>query len=307
MPAITHISVETKKLAGQRGSPDDTLRERWIVRTDERVKWEWLIKQKLIAKYDWEHPDEKNFFVDAIEAENPKPWIWYIDYTYTPYIAARIDDNPLERDVEISMDSIILEEETLQTHDRKPVTTTAGEFFTGVKNKRMIFEYKITKNLATDPDALIFGGCVVNDSQFKIRNRDRAPQTLLVNSVSLSPYVEERRVRFTTLSASLIYDPLKWELELFNEGTVQLLETKQPYVSSSGTVKYRKVWTKIPIQAGKPLTNVTAPVPIDSAGRAIIDTIDPGGSNVVDLTKYKVLNFEIQKPVAFQTLFPYVN
>lgn len=304
MPKITHRSIENRKMRGQRDSPNDTIRERWKVTTNERVSWSWLKRQSTIPLFDAEHYDERGFYVHSIDPEWTKPLLWTIDYTWSPFQIERIDPSPTARPAEIDVASQIIEAETLWDRRNNPIVNTAGEFVTGVTSKRLIYEYRITKNLSRDPDWLDSHGAALNSDTVRLRGRTCKPKTLFLNSIALSPYSTENKQRHTTLSMSLLYDPLGWTKEVWNQGTVQLVRTRQPFWTKDGTKSHKTVWTQIPIQAGKPLRNVTKAVPLNSTGQAVIDLIDPNSNETIDPARIIVLDFETQQHRAFNGTLP---
>lgn len=304
MPKILRISKETRQLSGQRDSPNATLRERWKVVTDTQVSWQWLFRQNNIFSFNVEHPEEHGFFVHGIDPTWSKPLLWTIDYEYTPFVAQRIDPNPTARAAEISMDSQVVEQEVLWDAKNKPITTKAGEFLTGVTRKRLIYEYRVTKNLAKDPDFMDTHGCALNSDNVRIRGKNRKPRTLILQAASLSPYTVENNQRHTECSLSLLYDPLGWTERVWNRGVVELVKTRQPYITKAGEVKHKVVWTQRPIRRGTPLANVTEPVPLNDTGQAVVDYLNPDSDDVVNPETLIQLKFDTQPVLKFTGVLP---
>jgi hypothetical protein len=252
-----------------------------------------------IPRQNEEHEDEPGFYLENIDPEKKDKFRWALQCEFTPFKLEENEKNPLDRSPDISYDSSLVETPTFFDVDRKPMTTTAGEFIQGIMMQIPIVDYTVKVNLPNDPPWILthLGG--VNSNPIKIRGLTWPKKTLLVAGVSGSAFTIENKVKFTEIGLRVLGDPRGFEQKVWNRGTMRLRQLP----TSSANPKKNQYFME-PIKTGDPPEYVDEPVPLDEKGAPLEDYLNPspGDKKPIKPGKLIELTFNVQKSVNFRDL-----
>ncbi len=280
---------------------NNIVRDSIKLKTSDRVNWSTLRSMQPVPRWNQEHPREPGFYLDIIKPVHVSRLVWELEAEYTPIKGGQIDPDPLARPADITFTSSLIEQPTFFDHNRKAMTTTAGEFISGIIERIPIVEYSVKKNLARDPDWMLTHMGAVNSDSINLRGLTWAPKTLLISAVSGGSFVTENRSTFSEYTISISADPRTWTQEVWNRGTVELVQVEKLVFSGQSLVK-KLVWVQSPIKEGDPPEPVQDPVPLDENGRAIGDYLQKDGQQPIKTGKLIKLNFQTQKAKAFASV-----
>lgn len=284
---------------------DNIVRDSIKLKTSSRVNWSTLRNMQPVPRWNQEHPKEPGFYLDFIKPTHVSRLIWELEAEYTPVKGGQIDPDPLARAADVTFTSSLIEQPTFFDYKKRPMTTTAGEFISGIVESVPLVEFSIKKNLAQDPAWLQTHLGAVNSDSVKLRGRVWAPKTLLFSAVSGGAFVTENRSTFSEYTLSISADPRTWTKEVWNRGTLQLEQVRKLVFVGQQLVS-RLVWVQVPIKEGDPPEPVQDPVPLDDNGRAIGDYLTQNGTEPIRTGKLIKLNFETQEPKSFNGVLPLV-
>lgn len=300
MKVLNVWEVERKPRENRDGR--DSLRTTVKVETDVAVSWTWLRKQQRIPKTNDEHHAEKGLYLVSIEPTQTAPRIWELQLQWEVFEAKAIDPSPTSRPAIVTIDSQLIDQPTLFDADGRPIVTTAGEFIPGLSIKVPVLEYRIRKNLGSDPDWIDTHLGATNKEPVTLRGKTRKAGTLFLTSFSAGEVERENRVDFSEYSLSILYDPRGWKEEIWNLGTVELARrlVRRYTTDKAGNKKLtaKLVWTQQPITRNG--EKVSEPVPIDANGYAIPEFIEPAVKP--DPGKLHKLEFNLLKKQPFSVL-----
>lgn len=258
-----------------------------------------LRKLREIPQQNSEHESEPNFFLENIDPKLHPGNRWSLQCEYTPFKMPEVEKNPLDRSPDTTYDSSLVESPTFFDAKRRPMTTTAGEFITGIMEQIPVVDYSCKVNLPSDPDWILTHMGGVNDSPVKIRGLTWPKKTLLVAGVSGGSFTIENKVKFTEVTLRVLADPRGFETKVWNRGTMRLRE-----LPSTAANKKKKRYVLVPITQGDPPEYVDEPVPLDLKGQPLEDYANPseGDKQPLDKSKLIELTFDVQKSVSFRDL-----
>lgn len=299
MATITNYITHQMDVEDKRDIRENLIRDKVILKTNSRVTWTTLRTMSPVPKWGDSHPREKGFYLDYIKPVHKSRLVWELELEYTPYKGGQIDPDPLARPADVTFSSSLIELPTFFDYKRRPMTTTAGEFISGIVESIPLIEYSITKNLGQDPAWLLTHLGAVNADPIKLRGRTWAPKTVLFSAVSAGPYITENRSLFSEFRLTLLADPRTWTKEVWNRGTVQL-ELRQR-VTDSGIKSY---YRQVQILEGDPPEPVQEPVPLDENGFVIDSYLQKDRTEPIKPGLLIKLNFETQHPRTFTNVLP---
>lgn len=253
-----------------------------------------------IPKQNSEHPDEPGFYLETVDPEKIAPGTqWRLMCEYTPFKLDDPEKSPLDRRPETTYDSSLVETPTFFDAKRRPMTTTAGEFITGIVEQIPVVDYSCKVNLPADPPWILTHMGGVNDAPVRIRGLTWPKNTLLIAGVSGGAFTVENRVKYTETTLRVLADPRGFQTKVWNRGTMRL---RQLPTSSSNPKQNRYIL--VPITTGDPPEYVDEPVPLDLKGQPLDDflTSDPSGKQPIQPGKLIELTFDVQKSVSFSNL-----
>lgn len=280
------------------------IREKILIVTDKRVPWTTVRTNPAIPQPGQEHPTERGMFVEDRNPKRGRATVWYIEVEYTSLENSKVDINPLSRPAVITWSTSELQIPTLTDRLGRPITTTAGEFIPGLTKTITIVEYRVRKNVATDPDWLDTHLHTLNQDAIQIRGKVRRPLTLVLAAASGGEYQVENRQRYFELDYTLIYNPIGWVEDIWNLGTMELVDQEVRVEVSPRVFETRIVKGLSPIKVGTPAKPVDEPVPLDINGKAIVDHLTPGSEHPMDPRKLVTLRIEIDDHRTFSGVIP---
>jgi hypothetical protein len=288
---------------GEDSNADDSITEKHVVITSEPVTLEWISRHQRTPKLNTEYLSHPGFWFDSIRPRRVGKLEWHIDIRASRFSFPPRPDDPLEQPADIVLDSELLTEPTLFDNEGRPITNTSGEWIAGVTTDRMVFTYRVSKNVASDPLFLDTYGCALNADPVRLRGRLRAPLTLQARRFALGPYLEKNRVRYCVLSFELHYRPDTWIQNKWNVGTLEAVPYFDSYDSNGKGIGRRK-YRQVPIKAGSPARPIENAVPLDKEGRVVPGVLDPTGATPIDFSKMIKLDINTQKVLPFNNVLP---
>lgn len=299
MATITHYITYEEEMADNRALAENFVRDKVKLKTSDRVTWSQLRNMRPVPRWGEAHQRETGFYCDFVKPNHKSRLVWELEIDYTPIKGGQVDPDPNARPPVITFVSSLIEQPTLFDKDGKPIMNAAGQFVTGVIERISIFDYTIEKNFPTDPGWLQSHLGAVNQDPVKLRGLIWAPKTLLFSAVSGGEYTTENRATFAPFRLTIMADPRKWIQEVWNQGTVELV---QKMMVVRGASIPTNVWTQKPILRGDPPEPVEEPWPLDERGRALQDHLQQNKNEPIKAGKLIKLNFETQKVLAFSAL-----
>lgn len=292
------LDYKITQLSGQLSrSGTDSIAQTHIISTDQLVTLAWIQNHRLTPKLHAPVNGFPGYYWDDVKPSQKAKLVWEITCSATPFEFEPEPDSPLAMPAEIAVNSELIEEQTLFDWKGRPIMTRAGEWIPGAMRSRPLLTYVVTKNLGTDPAWTETHMGAVNLDPVRLRGVVRPPNTLMLRRLSLSPYTTRDRVRFTTCSFELHYDPRTWIKRLWNVGTIQMVEFN--------TDEGKKAWKQERILTeGTPRQFVTSPVPLDMKGRVIPGVLTPDADTPVDVSKMVQLEFHVQPLARFNGVIP---
>lgn len=306
MGSIVEYSRSVSKIEDNRDISQNKIIDTITVKTSDRFNWTTLRRMAPVPQWNQSHPDEPGFYLDFITpSRGAGGLVWTLEAEYGIMKGSQDDPNPLQRKAKISGRTSLIEQPTFFDAKGSPIVNTAGEFIPGVMQTFATVEYSVTKNLAADPAWLQTHLGALNQDAIKIRGLVWQPKTLMLGAVSFGEFIEEERATYSEYQLTIMADPRKWTHELWNVGTVELVQVRRLVAQPGGEkVTSKMVWVQQPIKRGDPPENVEEPVPLDENGRAIGDYLDSPGDKPVKPGTLKKLYFDTQKILNFQGVLP---
>lgn len=287
----------------ERREGNDTLKAKYAVKVDDIVSWTWLRRQTLIPKINDEHPTEPGLFLESIDPEQKRPLFWELDCSYSVFEQQEQEKNPLDRPATVTIDSQLVEQATLFDAEGRPITNTAGEFIPGLSLKVPLLEYKVVKNIGSDPPWIETHVGSINKDPVILRGRTRPPKTLFLASFGASEVRTENRQRFSEYSLTLLYDRRGWTEEIWNRGTVHLQKktfTKWKFDRQGNDISTLvSRWVQVPIRDAEN-EKVTEPVALDLFGQPVQDFKEP--DTPIDPSKLITLKIDLYNKQRFADL-----
>ncbi len=267
------------------------------VTTSRPYTYTELRKLREIPQQNSEHESEPNFFLENIDPKLHAGNKWSLVCEYTPFKMPELEKNPLDRSPDTTYDSALVDSPTFFDAKRRPMTTTAGEFITGIMEQIPVVDYSCKVNLAADPPWILTHMGGVNDAPVKIRGLTWPEKTLLVAGVSGGSFQIENKVKFAEVTLRVLADPRGFQTKVWNRGTMRLRELPSK-------AKKKKRFVLVPITQGDPPEYVEEPVPLDLKGQPLEDYLspDPSGKAPVQPGNLIELTFDVQKSVSFRDL-----
>ena len=303
MATITEFKWHEMDVEDRRDSTANILRNKIILKTNERVTWTDLRTMSPVPKWGDEHPTERGFYLDHCKPTHKSKLVWELETEYTPFKAGQIDPDPIARPATLTYSSSLIEQPTLFDSKERPVVNRAGEFIQGIMKQVPLIEYGFSKNFSADPSWLQTHIGAVNSDTIKLRGLIWKPRTLLLSAAAGGEFVTENRSRYTSITGTILADYRTWTQEVWNLGTVQLKEvTLKVERKDLPGFELKKVWQQIPIMAGDPAEPVTEPVPLDEDGRYISDALQRSTSEPMTKSRLITLKFDIQHEMPFSEL-----
>jgi hypothetical protein len=306
MAAISRLWWSKATMEDNRNG-ENSVRSTIKILTSDRVSWTWLRDQRVIPKFNDEHPTEPGFFLDRYTPNHIQRCYWEIETEWTPIKAGKIDPDPAARPVDITFSTSLVEQPVNWDAKRKPICTTAGEMITGVMEQIPLVDYSLVKNYAKDPAFIQTHLGAVNEDAVKLRGIVWEPKTLLFAAVSAGSYVTENRYTSSEFRLTLVGDYRGWTQEVWNRGTLRLekqTRTKWEVKGDKLVPKKLDVWVQVPIMSGSPAKAITEPVAIDKYGQEIVDHLKPDEEKPLDPSKLIVLKFDVQRAKKFGGILP---
>lgn len=294
---ILYYATESMEVEDKRDIRENLIRERIVLRTAGRYTWDRLRLTPPIPQWGEPHPTEPGFYLEYVKPNHVSRLKWEIEAEYTPYKGGQIDPNPLQREAKITFETSLVEQPTLFDFEGRPITTTAGEFIEGIVQQVPLVDYTVVKNLGSDPDWLQTHLGAINDAPVKLRGLTWPRYTLILAAVSGGEIVTENRTKYSEYSLKILADPRTWLIDVWNRGTVELVQIDHPSLIG------KKIWVqrKIIIGRGETRGPVEEPYPLDKNGRAIRGHLNPG-ENVIQPAELVKLRFQVQPPKPFSKL-----
>lgn len=297
MATITHFRWHEMEVEDRRNVTDNVIRNKIVLRTNERVTWTVLRMMQPVPRWNEEHPTERGFYLDHVKPTHKSKMVWELETEYTPIKGGQIDADPLARPVEIIYSSSLVEQPTLFDRKGRAIVNRAAEFIEGLVKQVPIVEYSFAKNLSKDPAWIQTHLGAVNSDTIKIRGLTWKPKTLLLSAVSGGAFVTENRSKYTPISGTILADPRTWTQEVWNKGTVQLKQVSR--LIGDG---FKDVYVQVPILEGSPAEPVSEPVPLDEEGLRIEEAIQKDEAEPLKKQKLITLKFDIQHEMPFAEL-----
>ena len=299
MATITNYSTHTVDIEDKRILSDNIVRDSIKLKTSERVTWTKLRKMSPVPQWNQQHAREPGFYLDFIKPKQTSRLVWELEAEYTPYKGGQIDADPLARPAIITFSTSLVEQPTFFDADRNPIVTRAGEFITGVMEQIPLVDYAVKKNLASDPKWLQTHLGAVNSDTVTLRGLAWKPKTLLLATVSGGEITTENRSTFAEYNLSILADARTWTKEVWNQGTVELVET---YAIVRGVA--RSVWSQKKILRGDPPAPVDEPWMLDDDGIALRDHLQQDPTTPIKPNRLVILKFDTQKSLPFRNVLP---
>ena len=301
MASILEFITHTVDIEDRRDLTENLVRDKIILKTSAQVPWTQLRSMRPVPRWNEAHPRESGFYLDFIKPKQTSKLVWELEAEYTRMKGGQSDPDPIARPADITFTTSLVEQPTFFDKNLRPVTTTAGEFITGVMERIPLVDYSIVKNLANDPKWLQTHLGAVNADTVTLRGLQWKPKTLLLASVSAGSITTENRSTFSEFRLSILADARTWTQEVWNRGTVELYET---YEVINGQA--RAVWSQKPILRGDPPAPVEEPWALDIDGAALRDHLQQSQTESYKPNRLIKLKFETQKDLTFRNVLPLV-
>lgn len=300
MATITEYARPQSKMKAGRDRDQNYVRDTVNLKTSDRVSFYQLLNMRPLPKFGDEHDREIGFYLDSIEPTLHAGGLhWKLELEFTPYKGKQLDPDPIARPADITLNTSLVEEPTYEDGKGNPTVNTAGQLINGIIRHVPLIEYTVKKNLATDPAWLQTHLGTVNQDVVTLRGRKWEPKTLMLMAASGGSYTTEYRTTFTEFTLTLMADARTWSQEVWNRGTVYLVETYQVIRGVP-----RSVWAQKKILQGSPPAPVDEPVFLDIDGQPILDHLKQTEGQNVDVSRVIKLNFLTQKEKTFSGVLP---
>lgn len=297
MATITKFIWHEMEVDDPRDVREAKIRNKIVLKTSDRVTWTDLRKMRPVPQWKDSHPKEPGFYLDYIKPTHKSRHIWELECEYVPFGGGQIDPDPIARPPVVTFSSSLVEQPTLRDNKGRPIVNRAGEFIQGLMVRVPIIEYRFQKNFGFDPAWILTHMGAVNSDTVKIRGLTWRPKTLLLSGIDGGEFLTENRSTYTSISGTILADRRGWTQEVWNTGTVQLVQ--QPRVIK-GVEKM--VWVQVPITEGNPPDPVSQPVPLDEDGVMISDAYEPSRTEPLKKQNLISLKFDLQHEEAFARL-----
>lgn len=171
------------------------------------------------------HPHWPGAFATSPSARarfNGRVWEATVPYS-TELPEQRFDPNPLARPAIVTWNSQTESIPTVFDADGKPMVNTAGELLIGEERRRTLWEIQVQKNVVRVPRWVKgFQNCT-NQDAVRLDGETFAPETLLLDRLTIGEVQQENNVRFRGLSMTLLFDEFTWVTERANRGFHELV------------------------------------------------------------------------------------
>jgi hypothetical protein len=273
------------------------VRNRIKLRTDVRVNWTTLRTLKPVPQWGDSHPTEPGFYLDFIEPIHRHKRVWELEAEYTVFKGEQFEPNPLSRPTVVTYNATLAEVASLRDAKGFPTVNRAGEFVQGLVRQVPIVDYTFKKNMSADPKWIQTHLGAINSDSVRIRNLVWEPKTLLLASISGGEFVEEAAAKYAEIGWTILADPLGWTSEVWNLGTVQLVEEPREIKG-----KTKMVWVQVPITEGPNGDPVSEAKPLDEDGQLISEAWQPSRTEPLKKQRLITLKFDMQPVKAFSEL-----
>lgn len=299
MAEITHFITHTVDVEDRRDLSQNIVRDTIKLKTSERVTWTQLRRMRPVPQWNQEHSREPGFYLDFIKPKQTSRLVWELEAEYTLIKGGQINPDPTQRPPIVTFNTSLIEQPTFFDKNKRAMTTTAGEFITGIPERVPLIDYTVVKNFSSDPRWLQTHLGSVNADTVTLRGLPWEPKTLLLAAVSAGEYTTENRVTYSEFRITIMADRRTWTHKVWNRGTVELYER---VVHING--RFRSIWSPRPILRGTPPAPTEDLVPLDERGVSVPDYVQQNSAEPIRPGRLIILNFETQKDLAFRNVLP---
>lgn len=280
------------------------MRESVVIKTDLPVSWTWLRKQSQLPAEGAVHGVESGMYCESRNPKQRSRLVWDLETNWTSVQIPTLESSPASRPAVITFSSSSIEVPAYLDRLKRPITNTAAQFLPGVVRRIPIVEYKIKKNVTSDPAWLDTHLESINSDAVTIRGKTRAAKTLALTGCSGGEYKVENNQRHCEIELTVLFNPLGWVEDYFNVGTKQLALVKKRFIDSSGVVQYSTELDQVPIMTGSPRKPTEEAVPLDLNGVPLVGHLSQGTQHPIDVSKIVKIKIEVQKQLNYSGILP---
>lgn len=244
-----------------------TYNRSWLVETDDgNTSMRDVLYNATIPKVGAEHPDDSLAHASSVGAA-PVPNTSRFFVVTVPYSTRTPRDvDPNNDPARVAWSSEQFQEVLVTDDDDELVVNSAGDPFDPPAmrdNSRITAVVK--KNLTYVPSWILGYPDVINSDTFVIDNVTISPRVAKIQSVTVAEDWQERNfVKFREVTFQIHFRPETWDLDILNVGFREKDGATRKNMKNDGDDE-----------------RPTAPIPLDLAGKMIID---PSPTNVVYVT-----------------------